>query len=188
MSAAIRTFTGHLVVPSQLRVEDVSLLDLAHHLSQLCRFTGATRDFYSVAQHSWLVADRLHEDGASTTRQAIGLLHDAAEAYINDLASPVKYDPAFSLDAYRATERTMQTQIYTAFQLDPTPFDTDAVKQVDQDLYHAEARDLMAGSDDSHAYIANRKQIRTIRPKTPREAEQWFLRRALELNLRSPRP
>lgn len=74
--------------------------DIARHTGNLCRFTGATSMFYSVAQHQVLVAqlikgelDKRGEDkwSADYWNQIIaGLLHDAAEAYVNDLSSPLK--------------------------------------------------------------------------------------------------
>ncbi|KKL86801.1 hypothetical protein LCGC14_1941060, partial [marine sediment metagenome] len=47
----IQTASGTKVWPLDARVEEILLSDIAHHLSNLCRFTGACRKFYSVAQH-----------------------------------------------------------------------------------------------------------------------------------------
>jgi len=70
------------------RVEDVNWNDIATSLSLLCRYTGHMQDvdsFYSVAQHSVLVADLLHPSVA-----IYGLLHDCHEAYFGDDATPKK--------------------------------------------------------------------------------------------------
>jgi hypothetical protein len=70
------------------RVEDVDWNNIATSLSLLCRYTGHMKsldDFYSVAQHSVLVADLLHPSVA-----IYGLLHDAHEAFFGDDATPKK--------------------------------------------------------------------------------------------------
>src|SRR5271157_4777165 len=43
--------------------EQVSINDIAAHLSKICRFAGATTQFYSVAQHSVLVSQALKKYG-----------------------------------------------------------------------------------------------------------------------------
>jgi hypothetical protein len=72
--------------PSDIRLEDI-----AYGLAHLPRFNGQTTFVYSVAHHSMLVAklaQRMFGDDA-TVRAAF--LHDAAEAYIGDVISPVKW-------------------------------------------------------------------------------------------------
>jgi hypothetical protein len=79
------TYTGRRIDLARPRPEDVELEDLAHHLSQLCRFGGASRRFYSIAEHSVLVSHVI------APRHALpGLFHDAHEAYLGDLVSPLK--------------------------------------------------------------------------------------------------
>lgn len=83
----IITYTGKQFYYSNFMAVDIEIRDIAHSLSQLCRYTGHTNMFYSVAQHSMLVADKMpgtHEE------KLVALLHDASEAYTNDLASPLK--------------------------------------------------------------------------------------------------
>jgi hypothetical protein len=68
----------------------VCIEDIAHSLAMLPRFTGHTLRPYSVAEHSLHVADLAQRAGASATLQLAALLHDAHEAYTNDLSSPAK--------------------------------------------------------------------------------------------------
>jgi hypothetical protein len=67
--------------------EDICIEDIAHSLAHLCRYTGHTIMFYSVAQHSLLVSEKVP---GGPEDKLVALLHDVAEAYTNDLASPLK--------------------------------------------------------------------------------------------------
>lgn len=81
----IQTFTGRKVDPVNIRAEDICIEDIAHALALKCRYSGHCPEFYSVAQHSVHVA-QLVPPGMKMW----GLLHDAHEAYLADLAGPVK--------------------------------------------------------------------------------------------------
>ena len=84
-SSGIITFTGKIIDPINPDPEDIDIRDIAHSLSQQCRFTGHTSEFYSVAEHSVLVSEAVPARDA-----ALGLMHDATEAYLADLAKPIK--------------------------------------------------------------------------------------------------
>jgi 5'-nucleotidase len=62
--------------------------DIAHALGNQCRYTGHTKQFYSVAEHSVLVAQIVADLNLGDPFE--GLMHDAAEAYLSDIASPWK--------------------------------------------------------------------------------------------------
>lgn len=64
---------------------DVDFRDIAEGLAKACRFAGQIPVFYSVAQHSVIVAEMLPAEA-----RPYGLLHDAHEAFVGDLISPVK--------------------------------------------------------------------------------------------------
>ncbi len=83
----IVTRSGRIFHYDNICEEDILIEDIAHSLAHLCRYTGHTKSFYSVAQHSLLVADKMP---GGPEEKLVGLLHDAAEAYTNDLASPLK--------------------------------------------------------------------------------------------------
>lgn len=64
----------------QIRIDDI-----CHGLAHVCRFNGQTRHHYSVAQHSLIVADIVPQE-----HKLHALLHDAGEAYMADIARPIK--------------------------------------------------------------------------------------------------
>jgi len=63
----------------------INLPDIAWALGNICRFTGHCDQFYSVRDHS-LTGTRHIEDEYKLEF----LLHDAAEAYLGDVSSPLK--------------------------------------------------------------------------------------------------
>lgn len=81
----ISTYSGKRFYPTNLEKSDIDINDIAHSLSNMCRFGGHSTRFYSVAEHSVLVSRSLPEKYALW-----GLLHDATEAYLVDIPSPVK--------------------------------------------------------------------------------------------------
>lgn len=98
------TATGSQVDLRFMTHDTISLLDIAHHLAQLNRYTGACSRPYSVAEHSLLVADLL-ERGTTLGPSALlaALMHDAHEAYTADLSSPMKriVGPAWAMEEQR---------------------------------------------------------------------------------------
>lgn len=84
----IQTVSGKRFYLLDPRPEMICLEDIAHALGQLCRFTGHTRSFLSVAEHSVTVSHLLKPFGPAA--ELAGLLHDAAEAYIGDVNNPLK--------------------------------------------------------------------------------------------------
>lgn len=130
----IQMASGRLYYPWAPLPEDVDIEDIAHHLGNLCRFTGACRQFYSVAEHSVLVSYLVPEEDA-----LCGLLHDATEAYLNDLSSPVKSFEEMS--GYRTLERRNWGAVARRFDL---PFEMPkSVHDADQAIYFAEREVLM---------------------------------------------
>ena len=68
----------------------VTIEDIAHSLSHICRFGGHCERAYSVAEHSLYVADILKSRGLPAAGQLAGLLHDGHEAYCGDVPTPIK--------------------------------------------------------------------------------------------------
>lgn len=166
----IATYSGRPFFPMAPRVEDVRIADIAHALANLCRFAGHTRSFYSVAQHSVLVS-RLCDPADALW----GLLHDASEAYLCDIVSPVKHTAG--LDGYRHIERQLQEVIAQAFGL--PLHEPHSVKAADRVLLKTEQRDLMPMPD---GWLPGGTTLgHRLVPLEPRAAERLFLLRFHEL-------
>lgn len=135
--STMQTFTGKLIDLANFGEEDVRLADIAHALSVINRFTGHSKVPYSVAQHSVMVSRLTKPENALW-----GLLHDASEAYLGDVATPLKS----LLPGYRELEEHVQRTIARVFGLAwPMPPD---VKQADLRALMAEKRDLIPGDHD----------------------------------------
>jgi 5'-deoxynucleotidase YfbR-like HD superfamily hydrolase len=171
--ARVQTVSGRAVDLLAVKPHQIAIEDIAHGLAHLCRFNGHTRDFYSVAQHAVLVsmccrpADMLH-----------GLLHDASEAYLGDVVSPLKHLPR--MKGYRATENRLQRAIYVRFGL--APLMPDSVKRVDAQMLATEIRDLMPTCTSWPRWVMDTKALcLRIVPLPPADAERWFLGRFTQL-------
>lgn len=113
----IKTYSGRIVDPFEMTVDDIDLDDIAHALSSICRFGGHTRHFYSVAQHSVYVAEYVcHRDPENHVRQKTALLHDAVEAYLGDLVRPLKRRPEMAV--YLEVETELEQVIAKKFGLE----------------------------------------------------------------------
>jgi hypothetical protein len=85
------THSGTPIYPSNMvNMNDLNIDDIAHALSMICRFNGHISQFYSVAQHSVHVADIVATMTDDPKIIFQGLMHDAGEAYVGDVISPIK--------------------------------------------------------------------------------------------------
>ena len=165
----IQTYTGKAVDPFAPAPADLCIEDIAHALSNICRFTGHCRAFYSVAQHSLEMAARLPRP-----LQLAGLLHDASEAYLCDVARPLKQRPEFAF--YRAAEAHLQTAIlHRLGGFAESAAGHDQIKALDLRLLEWERQALMGpcahdwnlGVEPAEGYLW---------PMSPQKAEHEFLK------------
>lgn len=149
--------------------DDIHISDIAHGLSNLCRFTGHTSTFYSVAQHSVFVANYVPAHLRLTA-----LLHDATEAYLGDISTPLKA----LLPEYKLIERQFEIIIAKRFNLPPFKSET-IIKAADTLALFTEKRDLMPESTkDSTLFsllsVAKLPKNRIV-PLSPAQAKALFL-------------
>lgn len=164
-----------------LRMASVDVRDIAGALSKLCRFTGHTRRFYSVAEHSIRVCEHAERCGEPPEVVHMALLHDAHEAYIGDVSTMWKR----VLPGFELYEGSMQRSVLVSLGV-PKLWRNDpkvwrAVKHFDTVALHTEAWHLF---DPAPAWIDSTLALLddTI-PEClePRLAEQRFLGKLLEL-------
>lgn len=129
MNNWIMTHTGKKFRPFSPRIEDIDIEDIAHALSNLCRFNGHTSKFYSVAEHSILVSELCPDE-----LKLKGLLHDAAEAYLGDVPSPLK------TESHEAAETILLGKIFKKFKVSPNG--GRIIHQIDEQVLFWEAVEL----------------------------------------------
>ena len=180
MNSCIETFTGHTFDPLDPAFPDIRIEDIAHALANQCRFSGHTKFHYSVAEHSVRVSEHLQSRGFAPQVQLWGLLHDASEAYLVDLPSPIKKSAGSAIGAaYREIEGQLMAAVCRRFSL-PLK-EPGAVTVADRVLLATEVRDLMHGTRDYWKKIEAEPLPERIRPWGRDVAEFEFLRRYGEL-------
>lgn len=92
----VLTYSGIMFDILEPNIKDVRLEDIGRGLANQARFNGQSRKPISIAQHSIGVLERaingtmLNEDDDKYMCRVQALFHDAAEAYIGDMVSPIK--------------------------------------------------------------------------------------------------
>lgn len=152
--------------------------EIAHSLSNLCRFTGHVREFYSVAQHSVIVSLMVPPE-----LKLAALFHDAAEAYIGDCATPLKR----KLGDYKAIQKEVEywlgLTLESRWQFAGLNPEHPLIKQADLRALYAEKRDLMSSVEDGlhHGEIALPPYPNKIVPLLPKLARRVFIQRFITL-------
>jgi 5'-deoxynucleotidase YfbR-like HD superfamily hydrolase len=132
----IRTNSGLYLDVFNPDPNSILIEDIAHALSMLCRFSGHINQFYSVAEHSLYVSYLLPEE-----LRLEGLLHDATEAYLVDLPTPIKRN----MEVYRSVEDNLMSVIAAKFKIN-FPFHP-LIKQADVMALEYEWKNLMINNN-----------------------------------------
>lgn len=137
------TYTGQRVNFTDPKPGNIYIEDIAHSLARTCRYGGhcRTEGIWSVAEHSLIVEEWLHKRTRNYRLRLLGLLHDAAEAYIGDLPPQAKS----LLPEYQRWEKNCEAAIWKAFGLHgPVMDEIETVKAADKAALAAEAAAMMA--------------------------------------------
>lgn len=124
----IRTNSGIYMNVFEPTLDMIDINDIAHALSALPRFGGHLNKFYSVAQHSVMCAMRVN----SIEDKRAALMHDASEAYMLDIPTPIKA----KLPDYKIYEANLMAKIAEKFSFE-FPLSKE-VKRVDEEMLHLE--------------------------------------------------
>lgn len=129
---SIRTVSGKYFDITSMDPNTIDIEDIAHALSFQPRFSGHLPVFYSVAQHCVMCAIHVTDD-----YKLEALLHDASEAYLVDIPSPIKA----LLPDYKALEDSLNRVISLKFGI-KYPFNEE-IKIIDKEMLLSEWEGIM---------------------------------------------
>lgn len=173
MSPWIDTHSGAQFCYLQIDPNVIGLIDVAHALSNLCRFTGHSIEFYSVAEHSVLASYLVPPSLA-----AEALMHDAHEAFVGDMNSPL----GSLLPEFKAIRHQVDRAVRDRFRLRAAM--PDEVKYADMQMLAAEQQQAMRSRRPWMQIENIEVPDVTLRFWSPMQARGKFLERAYELGIR----
>jgi len=175
----IQIANGKAFEPLNPKPEDITIEVIAAALSKICRFSGHTKRFYSVAEHSCHVMRLLRPK-----LQLVGLLHDAHEAYtgFGDVVSPMKTHAIHDL------EGSIDVVIAQRFGFNHALFYSDEIRWADLTMLATERRDLLLPSErDWEVELPKPADFRLDEGEfNYRQVEQNFLRMFYNLTKGEP--
>lgn len=177
IGAWIQTYTGRQFSYECCTLDEISIVDIARALSHICRFTGHSKCFYSVAQHSVLVSEQC-------SHPFLGLMHDATEAYVGDMNRPLKSKlPSDSI--YKRIDDNIWEVMQSKWpSLAATQAQIEECKKADLRMLVTESHDVLWHGPHAEWDINQTNYPRydfTIKPWSPDEAMERFLARYREL-------
>ncbi|WBM69162.1 HD family hydrolase [Buttiauxella sp. WJP83] len=169
----IQTLNGKHINFLNINPDDIVIEDIATALSNCCRFAGHLPEFYSVAQHSVLTSLIVSPEFALEA-----LLHDAQEAYVCDIPSPLKR----LLPDYRQIESYVESVIRKKFGLPEIM--SEPVKYADLIMLATERQELDIHDGSEWPVLAGipTTDLFTINPLRPGQAYGLFMKRFTELS------
>ena len=180
----MHTSLGNKFFPADPRPEEVFIEDIANGLALDCRFAGQgdVERYYSVAEHCLLMAQYAWNCGWPAKALLATLLHDAAEAYLNDLPRAVKQAVG---EGYITIEKCLQYVIECKFEIGSEADEWRAqIKDLDRCIVPVEKAAIMTYPQPwAHDRFAPLQGI-IVKCWQPPEAKERFLRVFNTLQLR----
>ena len=174
----IQTYTGKVFEPQNPTPESIDIEDIAHALGMICRFNGHVQRFYSVAEHCVVMSNQVSEVAALPA-----LLHDAAEAYVSDLALPIKP----MVDGYDEMEMRIREVIEEKYRANMhwaacSHYTQEEVKKADRRMLTTEMQQLMSNCEREWESTKHFDPYPiTLRCLSPTEAKRAFIFRFYQL-------
>jgi len=164
------TRSGKKIHYFDVQEDDLDLEDIIPAIANIPRFNGHVGS-YSVAEHSYWVAKLVPDE---RELRLWGLLHDASEAYLGDIAKPLKD----ALPELQSVENNILLAIAFKFGL-PWPIPEEVI-HADKVMLATEVRDLYPKECHEHFVLE-------VEPTTQFEVHPWkptFARSMLESCIR----
>jgi len=178
----IETYTGKKFYILEPKINDICIEDIAHSLSQLCRYNGHSQNFYSVAEHCVLMYDFADSIGHKGLKLLKILLHDAHEAYIGDITRPLQkcikfLDPDFFIKLNKIKDK-LDFVIFEKFGINDWTLPSTAkyVKILDNSVLYDEKTALFPETKNSWLSDGTKLDV-AIKNLDPKTAESYFLDR-----------
>lgn len=141
----ITTYGGTHFMPTEPDADRIHIRDIAHALSLICRGNGHVKTFFSVGQHCINCALEAEARGYSKRISLACLLHDASEAYLSDVPSPLKK----YLKEYNVFEDKILDVIYEKYLGSTlTEAEQSLVKKIDKDMLYYDLMELLGEVSD----------------------------------------
>lgn len=176
-STSIETSSGLWIDINDPKPGQIRDMDIAHALSNICRFGGQCKEFYSVAQHSVLVYRLMTRETDDKQLHLAALLHDAHEAYLGDIPSPIK--PLIG-EGFKRIAMNMDKAIASAYDLPGYLFSHLLIKKCDFVALIFEGQNLMPSKAVNRWYHKNAlpdmSYLTWVGAMQPTTAKDQFLR------------
>jgi uncharacterized protein len=157
MNKYLTTFSNKIFYPEDPKPEQIDLLDIGVALSRVPRFVGHTHHFYSVAEHSILVSELSRRSKDANRIKLLALFHDASEAYVSDIPSPVKQ---YLKPAIKDLEDGILLAVYKHFDLKPPTVEEKAyIKKLDEQAFEIENKFLRNDAWTPILYPSNDNRV-----------------------------
>jgi len=172
-------YSGKIIDFNFISAADIDICDIAHNLSNICRFNGACPHFYSIAEHSFLISEFV-----PPRYELWALLHDAHEAYFGDITTPLAN--YLGREKISKLKSAIDQSIVSAFNITNTSNVLKTVKEWDERVTNAEGSLFFPNNWPSISFFplkASKTLYPYIKYWTPQQAEMKFIARFQELTV-----